>query len=46
MVGEEAEGEAEEESAMMERIQPVLTDQRQCSMVTGLDIILITTSNC
>jgi len=35
MVGEEAGGEAEEESAMMERSQPVLTDQHLCSMVTG-----------
>ena len=43
MDAEEAEGEAEaeEESAMTARSQPVLTAQRLCSMVTGEDIIII-----
>ena len=56
MGGEEAKEEAEEEDeeedeekrAMMERSQPVLTDQLLCLMATGLDIIIIIliTTNC
>ena len=35
------EAEAEEESAMTARSQPVLTAQRLCLMVRGEDIIII-----
>ena len=43
MDAEEAEGEAEaeEESAMTARSQPVLMDRHLYSMVTGEDIIII-----